>query len=125
MACSKGLSWHEPRASFAATPPKCCRPGATLQTYPDTSSKGDRNVTLQLKRLIHPTSPMGSDETLSFQSFNVINCYYFFRFYATIKGRLLFLAAATPPTNLKNMTFILKRLNKYALNTVGHGFQTP
>lgn len=44
-------------------------------------------------------------------------------FYTTIKGRLQFLA--TPPTNQKPMTFILKRLNKYALNTEGHGFQIP
>lgn len=90
MACSEVLSGHQTRAPFAACapPPKCCRPGATLQTCPDASSKGDLNVTLQLKRLIHPTSPMGSDETVSFQSFSVLNCYYFFRFYATIKGGL-------------------------------------
>lgn len=127
MAHSEMLSGHEPRAPFAmcGPPPRCCRLGATLQTCLHASSKGDLNVTLQLKRLIHPTSPVGSAGTVSFPSFSVINCYYFFRIYTTIKVRLQFPAAATPPTNQKNVTFILKRLNKYALNTEGHGFQTP
>lgn len=127
MACSEVLPGHEPRAPLAACapPPKPCRPAVARQTCPGASSEGDLNVTLQLKRLTHPTSPRASDETVPFQSFSVINCYYFFRLYATIKGRLPFLAAASPPTNQRSMACSLKRLSKHALNTEGHGFQTP
>lgn len=109
--CSEVLSGHDPRGPFAtwAPTPPLCRPGATRQTCPNVFSEGDLKVTLQLWKLIHPTSPIGLDETVSFQSFSATNCYYFFRFYATIKGKLQFPAAATPPINQKNMTFILQK----------------